>query len=245
MEPFKFSSNTIIARSQAIETAQALIAKESLFLEIESTSFTEKAEIYDICILDSGANVLFQSLVRPSRLYFGYEQKARIDLAELEAAPTWAEIYPEVIDLLTGKRVIVYNAEHIKKCLVNSSLKAGFAWPKEMAFECAMTIYAAYYGKWNGKFREYQYQPLPFSKHDAIGDALAVHRLINHIASTPLPKTIPAAEHQPFAPIKVEKPKEVLKHHTREQELRLEAVAIIFWIALTVIVIGYFLSHLR
>lgn len=245
MESFKFSSNTIRARAEAIEKAQALIAKEALFLEIESTSFTEKAEVYEICILDSAANLLFHSFVRPSRLYFGYEQKARVDLAILEKAPTWADIYPKIIGLLTSQSVIVYNAKHIKLCLTNSSFKAGFVWPKEIAFECAMTIYAAYYGKWNGKYGEYQYQALPFSKNEAVGDALAIHRLINHIASTPPPKIVPPLEHQPFVPVKVEKPKEVLKHRTREQELRLEAAAIIFWIALAAIAIGYVLAHLK
>jgi DNA polymerase III subunit epsilon len=94
------------------------------------------------------------------------------------------EVYPDLLDVLWAKRVVVYNASYDRRVwhAAVGRLGARAALAGELApWECAMRAFAAYVGE-RSKRGGYKSQKLPGAEHTAIGDAQATLRLIERMA---------------------------------------------------------------
>lgn len=132
---------------EAVRWAVETMAHERVvFLDTETTGFGPRAEIIDIGIVAADGTVLFDSLIRPeapipaatSRVHGLYDH-------DVAAAPHWRDVYPTIYRLLTGARVVVYNAPFDSGMVTTNCQRHELVIPSAQ-WHCAMRQYSAYSG---------------------------------------------------------------------------------------------------
>lgn len=161
-----------------------------LILDTETTGLLQDGgEIIQIALLRPDGTPLFESLVKPTRPIqprAGYVN--RITNEMVANAPSFAEIYPKLREVLVDSLIVSYNvafdqAMFYQACHAASLEKPGNVWA------CAMLMYAQYVGDWNNYHGSYRWQKLPSAAHDALGDCRATLRLLKKMAEGHKPET--------------------------------------------------------
>jgi len=152
----------------------------TVYLDLETTGLDPaEDEIVEIGILADGGEALVDALVRPQR-HRSWPKAQRIhgiSPADVEGAPTLAELRARIVEAVTGARVVIYNAP----------FDAGFLRPELAAaaeIRCAMREFAEAYGEWSAYHGSWHWQRLhvaaayvgfrwPGNSHRAIHDCAA------------------------------------------------------------------------
>jgi DNA polymerase-3 subunit epsilon len=174
-------------RASSVAWARSLLqSREFCVLDSETTGLKPPVEFVEIAIVDAGAKTLFEGTVRPvCRIDPGATRIHGHTTRSLAGSPPFWEVYPDLLEALWGRKVIVYNASYNRRAWDTAvrSLGARGALVGELpAWECAMRYYAAYVGE-SSKRGGYRNQKLPGGDHSALGDALATLRLIEEMAA--------------------------------------------------------------
>lgn len=116
---------------------------------------------------------------------FGATQIHGITNEMVKDAPRWADIYPRVVEVLTGRNVVVWNAVYDRKMMHRTAEYAGLPktdWRQISNWWCAMEAFAEVYGDWNSYHQNYRWQKLTTAcryyklevanAHSALGDVL-------------------------------------------------------------------------
>jgi DNA polymerase III subunit epsilon len=155
-------------------------------LDSETTGLKPPVGFVEIAIVDAGARTLFEGTVRPGcRIEASATRVPGHTVHSLAGSPPFLEVYPDLLEALCGKRVIVYNASYDRRIWDAEvrSLGARGALAGELPpWECAMRRYAAYVGE-PSKRGGYCSQKLTGGDHSALGDALATLGLIEEMAT--------------------------------------------------------------
>lgn len=180
-------------RAAAIAWAAATIARpDVLFLDTETTGLGHDAEVVEIAVLDSHGTPLLDTLVRPQRP-IPREATAihRISDAMVVNAPTWPDVYTELLGLLrTRPHVVVYNAAFDRRIIQQTNRQHAIAAPTAR-WHCVMLQYAAFAGQRNPRTGDYRWHSLerataavgvPQPSHRARGDADACRALVHAMA---------------------------------------------------------------
>ncbi|QMT46549.1 hypothetical protein H3L92_10970 [Neisseria dentiae] len=118
-------------------------------LDTETTGLDDDAEIIEIAIIDIDDNVLLNTLIRPSKPMPDWCEAVRIHGITnemLDGAPTWKEMYPRIVEILSGKQVVIYNADFDLRLIRQTCDKYDLQAPIDTAF-CAMNHYSEWYGE--------------------------------------------------------------------------------------------------
>ncbi len=158
---------------------------EFVVLDSETTGLGTPIDFVEVGVVSSRGEPLFDSLVCPScPIEPGASRVHGYTAQSLAGERHFLEAYPDLLDVLWAKRVIVYNAPYDRRVwdaavgrLGARAALAGHLPP----WECAMRAFAAYVGE-RTKRGGYKYQKLPGGDHTAIGDARATLRLIERMA---------------------------------------------------------------
>jgi len=191
-------------RQAAVETARLwLRSKRTIVLDTETTDLD--GYLVELAIIDTAGNVLFNRRINPqAAISAGAGRIHGITDADLEAAPTFVEVWPEVWPILRGRRIVSYNSgfdSHIFVNEVERRIRAATStWPnyhetrhaamrllrmhRGSSWRCAMHLYAAYCGDWSDYHNDYRWQPLPGGDHSALGDARACLAVLKRMAAT-------------------------------------------------------------
>lgn len=163
-------------------------------LDTETTGLND-GEICQIAIIDHKGNTLLDQLVKPTRpIPFDAQRIHGIGNDQVKGAPGWAEVAPRVVEILTGKDVIVYNAVYDRKMMHKSAEYAGIEkidWKALSPWYCAMEAYAEFYGEWNDYRQSFRWQKLSFAAqqcsvevknaHNALGDCLMTLGVVRYM----------------------------------------------------------------
>ena len=211
------------ARAKAIAWAVAASTDPRVvYLDTETTGFGPRAEIVDVAVVGAAGEVLFDSLVRPTRrIPADVIAIHGITDTDVKDAPAWCDLYDDLWQVLDDRRVVVYNVVFDKQMITQSC--ARYALPLPTAeWDCAMKKYAGFHGSWDAGRRWYRFQKLERAVlafgaepggHRAAADALACRAVVHGMAATPPPAVSPqpmhdtglriaaAAESMPPAPI--------------------------------------------
>jgi DNA polymerase-3 subunit epsilon len=177
-----------LPRQRAIKTAQEYWLARPLFIDTETTGLDGLAEIVEISILDQDGGVLLDSLVKPlRRIPQDVIQVHGITNEMVQDAPTWAEIWPQVEDILKERYVGVYNAEFDLRMMRQSHRSNGMAWKfRDNKIFCIMKLYAQFRGAYRWQKLEAAGRQcgiaLPNS-HRARDDALLAKAVLQHMAN--------------------------------------------------------------
>lgn len=173
---------------RATRWAKELIAaREFVVLDSETTGLKDPVGFVEVAVADPDGNALVNTTVRP-RLPIepGAAKVHGYTAVSLAHSPTFKEVYPEILDAVSGRRVIVYNARYdrrvfgteVKTLGARGLLLGGFL----PAWECAMGWYSQYVGQ-PRKQGGYRYQKLPSGDHSALGDCRATLAVLRRMAN--------------------------------------------------------------
>lgn len=156
-----------------------------MVLDSETTGLGTPVDFVEVGIVSSRGEDLFDSLIRPSCPMEPGASRVHGHTAEsLADERRFLEVYPDLLDVLWKKRVVIYNASYDRRVwdAAVGRLGARAALAGELApWECAMRAFASYVGE-RTRRGGYKYQKLPGGDHTAIGDARATLRLIGRMA---------------------------------------------------------------
>lgn len=126
--------------------ARNLLQLSPLFLHSKTTGAAEQAEVVEIAILDSAGKPLIDALVKPKRhIRPDATQVHGITDEMVDSAPRWAEILPDVEELLLRKNVCVYDSTSELLALQNSYQNNHTRWALDTDnFYNLMDLYSRY-----------------------------------------------------------------------------------------------------
>lgn len=184
-------------RDAAIEAAQSWMVQAPVFLDTETTGVKADDEVVSIGIVDTNGMTLLDTLIRPRKsIPMQATSVHGITNKDVANAPTMAEMWPNLIKIVDGRLVVVYNAAFDLRVLFQSvNTAAKEQWTSETV--CAMTLYAAFYGEWNRFYGSYKWQKLglaaaqcgltvPDNLHNAVADAALTQRVVEYMMKQPI-----------------------------------------------------------
>src|SRR5215207_9601547 len=185
------------ARAKAIAWAAGVMNDPRvIYLDTETTGFGPRAEIVDIAAVSAAGEVLLESLVQPTRRIPADAIAVHgITNADVKDAPAWCDLYDDLLRVLAGRRIIVYNVIFDRQMVNQACERYDLAAPAA-DWECAMRKYAGFYGNWDSGKRWYRFQKLEHAVltfgakpggHRAAADAFACRAVVQGMAATPPP----------------------------------------------------------
>lgn len=194
----------IDARQEIEAQLQALFEQRTPFLVLD-TETTGKLEhrgfqVVEIAIPDQDGQVRYHSLVKPDiAMPSEASEISGITDAQLEAAPTFSQIWPSLVQLLASTDVPIYtwNTDFDRQALLLTAKRFQLPVPAAISdktrWRCAMKLHARWYGEWSNGKNDYRYQPLEWActelgieeggYHRALGDAQNALRVLRAIAA--------------------------------------------------------------
>lgn len=180
--------------------AAALADPATVIVDTETTGFAT-SRIIEIAVVDTAGRELMNTLINPG---INIEPDAvavhGITDADVSNAPAFSELAPELERVLTGRRMITYNAKFDADVIRGELRRHWYAdyvptyvelrgrelrWAGGIVTraECAMTLYAEWHGEWHPYHRSYTWQPLN-GGHRAAGDCQAVLQRMRTMAAS-------------------------------------------------------------
>jgi DNA polymerase III epsilon subunit-like protein len=104
-------------RASSVEWARSLLQSGRFcVLDSETTGLTPPVQFTEIAIVDAGTKVLFEGTVRPvCRIEATATRVHGHTARSLAASPPFWEVYPDLLEALWGRKVIVYNASYDRR----------------------------------------------------------------------------------------------------------------------------------
>ena len=131
-----------------------LFATDFVVIDTETTGLGAGDEIIEIAAITADGQPLLEQKVWPhqGRVPAASSRVHGLVITDLEGAPTWPEVLLELERLLSGRRVLAWNAPFDHRMSLQSSRKWGLE-QRLPPFECAMRGYALSRGIGSGRLR--------------------------------------------------------------------------------------------
>jgi DNA polymerase III subunit epsilon len=162
--------------------------KESVFLDTETTGLNPpRDKVVEIAIINGKGKTLLNTLVNPEReIPMEVIDIHGIDNEMVKSSPTIEDLEPQLIEILSGKKLIVYNLGFDIRFLPRNVVKS----TKEK--HCCMLRFAPVYGEWNVYHGNYKWQSLIVAAdyvdyewegeaHRALADTLACRAVWDYL----------------------------------------------------------------
>lgn len=175
----------------------------------ETTGLEWEDQVIQWAVCNQEGNVLGSGNVKPTvPISEGAYAIHGISMEQLADAPTFAEAWPEILTLLEGQTVVIYNANFDLGKLWFSAQAHGITIPYDFVKSvCAMELFARFYGEVHDYWGTYTWQKLttaivsleidvPGHTHDAAHDAAATALIIKKLAEL-AEKELPPGWHPP------------------------------------------------
>ncbi len=182
-------------RQRAIQTAQKILEARPIYLDTETTGLDNSDEIIEISIIDDEGQVLFESLVKPSRpIPASATMIHGISNDEVQNARNWPAIWPQVRSVLFGRLVVIYNEAFDLRMMQQSHARYRLPWKERLTTVDLLKLYAEFRGEWDPNRRSYRYHSLAKAgqqcgislpnAHRSTADTLLTRALLHHIAGS-------------------------------------------------------------
>lgn len=182
------------ARREAIEEAARIADLEPIFLDTETTGLENWDEIVEIGLVHYSGQVLLETLIKPQGSIPPDATRIHgISDRDVQTAPTWRQIWPQIQRLIEGRHLAIYNAEYDIRMMRQSHARYGMKWDSfGQETHCIMKLYARYRGDWNSSRRSFRWHSLDTAgkqcglqlsnTHRAADDALLARAVLLHMA---------------------------------------------------------------
>jgi len=191
----EFQEMLVSVRDEEILWARDLLGRSDwVILDCETTGLeTYVDEVISIAVIAADGSELLNTLIMPANPIHPEATQINGITDEMVAdAPTFAEVWAQLVDLLNGRLVIAYNVDFDENMLAGtrSRYRDQIEWDWEdrlgSKWQCAMLAYAAYFGQWHDYWKSFTWQPLPRGNHQAAGDCHATLEMIKRMAESKL-----------------------------------------------------------
>ena len=181
-------------RENAARWARELLADDFVILDTETTGLGIFDQVVQIAVIDKTGEVLLDTLVKPTRpIPRAASAIHGITDSTVADAPTFGEIYDNLLMVIGGKRVAIYNASFDVRMLFQSEglfheFDTSWAtidrdgWQALCVWEDVMLPYSDWVGEWSEYHGNNRWQRLPGGDHSARGDAQACLDVIRTMA---------------------------------------------------------------
>lgn len=176
----------------------ALADASAVILDSETTGLDRKRdEIVEIAVIDMSGTVLLNTRVKPSpdglkrMVTPGDSGVSAVEIhgitpEQLEGAPAWVDVYPQLAAAVAGRRVLIYNVDYDWR-LINSLCKRHGLPVLENSTACVMEEYAGFMNEYSDYWESFTWKPLPGGGHSALSDCIATLDVIRLMASRARP----------------------------------------------------------
>jgi DNA polymerase-3 subunit epsilon len=149
-------------RLRALQHARYYNGLDPLFLDTETTGLHGDAQIVEICLIDSTASVLYESLVRPTRsIPWDAVLVHNITDTLVSDAPSWQQVWSNVEEIIRGRYVGIYNAEFDIRMMRQTHALYDIPWEENLFSSfCIMRLYANFFGQSRGRYGTPRWQSL-------------------------------------------------------------------------------------
>lgn len=173
-------------RQKSVDWAASLLEDRQnvVVLDTETTGLETDDEIVQISICDLDLNDLCNTLVsltKKKSIPKNVTDIHGIEEHHLKDKPNYVAISPLLEKVLSGKRIVAYNAKFDLRMMQQVFALGGGYNPDPDQWECAMLAYAAFVGEWSHDHNNYKFQRLGGS-HDARDDVAKTIELIEKMA---------------------------------------------------------------
>ncbi len=187
-----------MSRWSAIRQAKTWLERQPVYLDTETTGLDARAEVVEIAIIDADGRPLVNTLVKPqSPVPADASRVHGLTTAVLQSAPTWPEVWPQILAALAGRLVLIYNADYDIRLMEQTARRYQMAFDVPgMEVGDLLTLYSEFKGVrgTDGQLRRWRLEQagremgiaLPNS-HRALDDTLLARELHRRIAAEPLP----------------------------------------------------------
>lgn len=162
---------------QVINWARAMLRPgAACVLDTETTSLT--GVVIEVAVVDAAnGEVLLDTLVDPAEVPISPQAREvhGISDEQLADAPSWAQVYPQLMQAIGNRRVLAYNAPFDRDRIRSTHARDGLTGPLPTAWDCLMQ-------KRSTRYRIDYRLPLG-GGHRARGDCLAALRVLQEIAT--------------------------------------------------------------
>ncbi|CDG20611.1 putative DNA-directed DNA polymerase [Xenorhabdus poinarii G6] len=245
-------------RQQAQLIAEQLLKEDIIILDTETTGLKNDDEIIEISIINAEGDILLNTLIKPQKkIPLDAIKIHGITNEDVQHEPMWSDIYKKYREIVKGKTVIIYNKSYDTKIIRQTCKKYELPTPR-IKSECAMLLYAEYYGEINKRTGDYKWHKLTDAIHDnklevsgeahrALTDARMTLELMKRMAygdrDTPIPllRSIYPPINPYYEKYKREKKEEERRLHERKEQLKKEEEAREFSKYVSVVLIFLFL----
>ena len=177
-------------RKQAALWSRELLKRDPdtwVILDTETTGLGRDAEVIQIGVIDGTGNVLMDNILVKPTIPIAPDATAihHITNEMVQDAPSFADVMPQLREVVEGKLLVIYNAQYDMRLLVQSgkahrvTLSLGIE-----GFTCVMLQYAEWYGDWNDYHKSFRWQKLQGGDHSALGDCRATLEVIKKMADS-------------------------------------------------------------
>lgn len=146
------------------QKVKEFLSTKPVFLDTETTGFDPDDEVVDIGIVNFDGKEILNSLVKPQkRIPSDASAVHGITNAMVASAPSWAELWPSISEIIGKTSVGIYNEEFDLRLMQQSTEKHQLAWPNSINAFDVMKLFAEYYGSWDDYHQSYTWQKLEFA----------------------------------------------------------------------------------
>lgn len=174
-----------------------------MFLDTETTGLDSWAQAVELAIVDHMGTILYDTRICPTVAVSSEAERIHgLGMDVLEGAPTFADVWPEIADVLDGRTLAIYNEEfdfRIMRQSFDAWRLPGYLWRFAERPWCVMRLYAAFWGesrytgswKWQtlsaACLQQRLQVPAGLRLHSALADAEMTRRLTYVMAGYPVP----------------------------------------------------------
>ena len=146
-----------------------------VLLDTETTGLDDLAQVIDVSVMcPCCESPLFDGRCKPTvPITPGATATHKITSFDLSHAPSFADVYDSLADTCRGKIIVTYNAAYDRRILAQTCKAHGLPELPALGWQCAMEMYAAWFGEWSEHHQSYRYKPLEGGDHTAVGDCQA------------------------------------------------------------------------
>ncbi len=136
----------------ALAWLRELLLDDFVVIDTETTGLGYADEVIEVGVIGADGGVRFSSLVRPwsGRVPAGASRIHGLTMTDLADAPTFTDVYDELLAVTAGKRVVAWNAPFDERMVRQSAVTCGRR-ERLRGFECAMRAYALARGLRHGR----------------------------------------------------------------------------------------------